>query len=251
MLLNLTAYHRPATVAEAVRLLADGRCKAAVLAGGTELVGSDAEVDAVIDLRELGLSGIDADDDKVTIGAMATLKQIASSPLVQALASGILAKAAQHSAPATIRAAATLGGTLAGRKGGEEIPTALLALEARVRIAMPGPHEVDFERFLAQRDLLLREGIITAVVIPAGAATGGLARVSRTTADQAIMCAAAVMQGKAVTIAVGGLAAQPVRWPARVERPVSDHRGSAQYRRWVAPVLVQRAVTEAMGGADA
>jgi CO/xanthine dehydrogenase FAD-binding subunit len=62
-------YHRPKTVAEALELLDRG----VPLAGGTELTPRREEVSAVIDLRELGLDYLEAQDDIFVIGAVAKL----------------------------------------------------------------------------------------------------------------------------------------------------------------------------------
>ncbi|MDB4897863.1 MAG: hypothetical protein JWN15_4125 [Firmicutes bacterium] len=259
MLLNLTEYHRPTILADAVHLLRAGAGRAAVLAGGTELVGrQDSELAAVIDLRGLGLAGLSPAATGLGIGAMTTLKELAALPAVGCLAGGILARAAQVSAPATIRAAATLGGTLAGCKGGEEIPTVLLALGARVALAEPELVEVPFATFLRDRDELLEAAIITSIIIPARAAEarGGFVRVTRTPADRAIVCAAAVVPvGGAATVAVGGVEAHPRQVDPAGEfatwEAVGDHRAGAEYRRRVAPVLVRRALAEAQAEAQA
>lgn len=253
MLLNLRAYHRPRTPAEAVGLLREGRT--ALLAGGTELLGlEDDQIEAVIDLAPLGLDYIHLDEEGLLrIGAMTTLKRLAADDTVGGLAGGILSRAIRQAAPATIRAAATLGGTLAGTKGGEEIPTVLLALGARIRLAAPDPVELPLEMLLADKPGLLAGALLTEVAIPGSAPRGGFAFVSRSPADRAIVCAAAVGD----RVAVGGVAPHPnllplheaadlARWPA-----VGDHRGSAAYRRDVAPVLVRRALAEANGEGQA
>jgi CO/xanthine dehydrogenase FAD-binding subunit len=253
LLLNLREYHRPTSTAEAVGLLRRGAGRTAVLAGGTELAGChDGAIESVVDLRHLPLAAIaTGPDGVVTVGAMVTLKQLASTPVLQSPAGSILARAAERAAPATIRAAATLGGTLASRKGGDEVPTVLLALGAAVCLeGDSGPQAFPLAEFLARREELLEGALITGVQLPhRPGARGGFALVSRTPADRAIVCAAAVVTTDESTVAVGGLAPHPrllgdiARWEV-----VSDHRGSAEYRRWVAPVLVKRALNEANGG---
>ena len=56
---NIASYYRPATVAEALRLLSEGKGRAVPLAGGTALLGAPPpEVEAVVDLRDLQLDWI-------------------------------------------------------------------------------------------------------------------------------------------------------------------------------------------------
>jgi CO/xanthine dehydrogenase FAD-binding subunit len=250
LLLNLREYHRPATIAEAVQLLHQGAGRTAALAGGTDLVGrSDASIEAVVDLRHLPLTDLTPDaNGALRIGAMVTLQHIATAPTIQSLAGRILCRAAERAAPATIRAAATLGGTLASHKGGDEVPTVLLALGAVVCLeTAAGPWELPVADFLNQREAVLEGALITAVRLPnLAGARGGFALVSRTPADRAIVCAAAVVTTDDSTVAIGGMTAHPrllgdiARWEV-----LSDHRGSSEYRRWVAPVLVRRALNEA------
>lgn len=246
MLVNLRACHRPRTPAEAVGLLREGGT--ALLAGGTELLGTDDhEIEAVIDLATLGLDFIDVKGGELRIGAMMTLNRLAETPEVAALAGGVLARAIRQAAPATVRAAATLGGTLAGSKGGEEIPTVLLALGARVTLAVPDPVKLPIELLLASKAEHLAGAIIMEVAIPWTEAGGGFAFVSRTPADRAILCAAAVGD----RVAVGGVGPFPTLVPPPFDVSdvwaVGDHRATAEYRRWVAPVLVRRALAEARG----
>jgi len=258
MLLNVTEYHRPTALSEAVALLRVPTTRAAVIAGGTELVGrSDSRLQAVVDLSKLGLAGISVSGGRITIGAMTTLKELESDPAIRTLAGGLLARAAHLSAPATIRAAATLGGTLAGQKGGIEIPTVLLALGAKVTLATPGPMTLDMAQCVERGHQILTGAILThvSIAIDAGA-RGGLARVSRSPADLSIAFAAAVLAGEQVRVALGGVSPCPrlLANPADVAGEVSawdimsDFRGSAEYRSWIAPVLARRALEDATGG---
>jgi|GEM_PF-121374 CO/xanthine dehydrogenase FAD-binding subunit len=163
MLLNLTEYYRPATMAEALALLACDPEHTLPLAGGTHLLGqrNDA-VRAVVDLSDLGLDGIavspaqeesarDGQGDGadlsprplalpgrgetqvIRLGAMVTLQTLATHPLLLEVADGIVAQAAHCSATRLIRNAATVGGTLAiGAAATADLPAALLALDARL-----------------------------------------------------------------------------------------------------------------------
>lgn len=260
MLLGVREFHRPLDVAEAVALLRRDQVTAAVLAGGTELTArTDHETEALIDLSRLGLNRTERVGDRLVVGAMTTLAALAADPTANRISGGLLAEAVRLSAPATIRAAATLGGTLAGTKGGEEIPAALLALNARVIVARPEPLEVDLADFLADRARLLQGALISHVAIPLQpGARGGFARVSRSPADRAIVCAAAVVpaDGSPARIAIGGAAAAPFLLApgAEPEQACSevtftgDFRAGAEYRSWVAPVLVRRALEIALGG---
>lgn len=264
--MDLQEYHRPKSVDEAVRLLRRGGSLAAVVAGGTELAGHDRlGAESLVDLSEAGLNTIDAEAARLRIGAMVTLRRLETDAAVRALAGGILPRAVRQGTPATIRVAATLGGTLAGTRGGDEVPTALLALGGTVTLAYAQPRskllpglesvatrEMPLAAFLANRETAVAGAVLTHVNIPIlmGTARGGLALVSPTPSARALLVAAATMTADGtLTVAIGGLAPFP-----RVVEPghqlwdvVDDHRAGAEYRRWVAPVLIRRALEEAGG----
>jgi xanthine dehydrogenase YagS FAD-binding subunit len=109
---SATAYVRPGSVEEALELLAQEG--AAVLAGGTDLAGQiDRGIRApalLVDLQSAGLGGIVADGDGITIGATATLAEVAGSSLVARYAA--VASASALAASPLLRNQGTVGGNL-------------------------------------------------------------------------------------------------------------------------------------------
>jgi xanthine dehydrogenase YagS FAD-binding subunit len=109
------AYTRPTTLAEAMKLLADGTSRP--LAGGTDLLGClrDRVLDAprVVSLSAIGaLKGIeDTPDGGLRIGALTTVAQIAESDGVRKRY-GALAEAAASVASPQLRNQGTIGGNL-------------------------------------------------------------------------------------------------------------------------------------------
>lgn len=129
-------YTAPATLKEALELLADGQCK--VLAGGMSLVPLMklrlASPDNVVDLARVpGLRGVAESGGRLTIGAMTTHHEVESSPLVRGRCP-LLAEAASHIGDIQVRNMGTLGGSIAHADPAADYPAALLALEARVRL---------------------------------------------------------------------------------------------------------------------
>ncbi len=247
------------------------------LAGGTWLVPRlrrDVDVpdpladpvDAVVDLADLGLDGIDLEgepgDGWLTLGATTTLAQIADSAICRDMAGGILAQAAQREAPVNQRNAATVAGVALGAPSQSQLLLALLALDGHAVVNAGQPRAVPLHELLAEPGQL-DGGLVTAVRLPwlAAVAGGGLARVARTPGDAPIVAAAAVVSGAGRRLAVGGVAAAPL--PVRLaagEDPeaaldaaligvdvLSDWQGSSEYRRAMALVLSRRALDEATG----
>lgn len=237
MFLKLREYHRPTALDEALALLTRPSPVTRALAGGTSLCGGvDDETEAVTDLADLGLNRIEPG----ALGAMATLQAIIDTHQVPAC----LREAARSAAPRTIRVAATLGGTLRAPDGGIGVPTALAALGAT--------HQ--------ERGPLLM-GVTFAVPV-----RSTFLQVSRTPADEPLLCAAAVLTAdEAVRIALGGVAPAPLvaasgagaSWEglegaltnqiAQAAAITDNWLASATYRQEVGLVLAQRAVAALMG----
>src|SRR3954471_17117809 len=116
-MLNITQYHRPATVREAVALLVPGR---AVIAGGTDLMVNPRYTQGVtelVDITRLDLAYIRLADGwqangRVYLGAATTMYEINNSSLLAGVASGILAHAAGTCGSPNIRNVATIGGNV-------------------------------------------------------------------------------------------------------------------------------------------
>lgn len=109
-------YHRPKTIDEAVRLLADNE-EGKVLAGGMTLLPTMKQrLASPSDLVDLGaldeLRGIQRQGDKLVIGAMTTHAEVAASADV-ADAIPALAYLAGHIGDAQVRNRGTLGGSIA------------------------------------------------------------------------------------------------------------------------------------------
>lgn len=275
MLYNLREYHRPTDIDEAIRLLRRKDVCTAILAGGIGVIGQgDPEIEAVVDLSDLGLDFIEHDGGVLRLGAMVRLQTIVEE--LSDVADGLLSDAARRMAGWHVRNAATLGGVLFSGSIHNPLSVALAALRARVRIHWQAG-EVPFWSDLANQVRLkrLQGQIMTAVTInlPEGIGTG-YEQVARTPSDSPIVCAAAVVSpsgaGEFIAhIAVGGmlhdLALVSTTIPGDnptlgVEMAMNDivrdnaaetvflsnYLGSAEYRRSVAPILARRALLTAL-----
>jgi carbon-monoxide dehydrogenase medium subunit len=129
-------YSTPATLQEALQLLAGGERK--VLAGGMSLIPLMklrlAAPEHVVDLARVpGLNAITESGGTLAIGATATHHDIESSALIRGRAP-LLAEAASHIGDTQVRNRGTIGGSIAHADPSADYPAALLALEARVRL---------------------------------------------------------------------------------------------------------------------
>ena len=164
MLRNLVEYHWAEHIDDALELLARLSVKTVPLAGGTYLLGLDDDsIEAVVDLRDVGLAYISEDTRKdIHIGAMTTLQNIVDAPLLKNYASGLLSRTALASSSSLLlRNSATLGGTLAaGIASNADILTALSVLEAQVVVRSSSKTSVDLSGGTRERPGLALSGVV-------------------------------------------------------------------------------------------
>ena len=265
MLLREVEYARPASVQEAVRLLAehDG---ARALAGGQTLINvmkaRAASPDVLVDLNKLEeLKGIDlGPDGTVTVGAMVTYSEIIES--AEARARPILGEVCAQIADVQVRNRGTIGGNVCSNDPTNHLPPLMVALGATMYITGQGgdralPAE---EFFLGVYMTAAGPGeLLTKITVPPGK-SDGFASVAIGKDGTCIVNAAASVNGGA-RVALGCVDAVPVLLNtesaeeeavreavrgANLEPP-SDVHASADYRRHLAEVVAVRAVAQAKG----
>ena len=136
-------YARPATVAEAVALLARHGGQARVLAGGTDLVvGLRHATEAprvVVDIKGLTdlPAGVSESGGVVRIGATAVMTDLCRHPLIRARFPALV-EAMSVVGSVQIRNRATLAGNVCHASPAADTAPALLVHDARLVIAGPG-----------------------------------------------------------------------------------------------------------------
>jgi CO/xanthine dehydrogenase FAD-binding subunit len=279
-MLKIRAYHCPASLDEAVVLMAEE--SRTIIAGGTDLLVNprySAGVSEVVDIRKLGLDYITVEDGWIRIGAGTTMRTVAQNPQVQALANGILARGAAVCGSPNIRNMATLAGNVASALPSADTPPSLLALNAAVVLSgTQGERVVALDQFFVGPAKSVRDReLIREMRIPLAKKNthGGFYKIGRTAEDISVVNAATalVIEGgiiKSARLVLGAVAPTPLRaihteeslvgQPAveatvqkigaivREEvRPISDQRASADYRRRMSGVAVERALRQALG----
>jgi aerobic carbon-monoxide dehydrogenase medium subunit len=271
------ALSAPTTVAEALEALADE--DAIAIGGGTSLVllmkNGLVEPGLLVSLSGIAaLSGISVDDGALRIGATTTLREIARSPDVAAVAPS-LGHAASVVGNPRVRAAATLGGALAHGDPRQDLPPVALALGGSVEIASAlGDRSVPTEEFFLgfMETACGEDELITALSIPIVAPRRShYERFNPGSEDDyptvGVAAALDVVDGivSGARIALGGVGERPLlvagvdalleghpgdealeaagELAAGIARPSDDRRGSAEYKLAMVRVMVRRAVT--------
>jgi len=263
VLLREVEYAKPASVADALGLLAadDG---ARALAGGQTLINvmkaRAASPDMLVDLNGLDeLKGIElAGDGTLTIGAMTTYTELIES--AEAKARPILGEVAATIADVQVRNRGTVGGNVCANDPTNHLPPLMTAIGARFTIAGGGgEREVSAEEFFVgvyMTAVGLGE-LLTRITIPAGK-HDGFAAVTLGV-DGTCICNAAASVNGGVRVALGCVDAVPVLLqPASADEdavreavraanidPPSDVHASAEYRTHLAEVLAVRAAKQA------
>ncbi len=263
---ELTEYHRPPTLDEAMKLLRRTSVKTAPLAGGTSLVPEAArDVQAVVDLGALNLayvktSAVSAERlGGLEIGATTKLQTIVDHEDARAYADGVLVKAILDSAARNTREAASLAGSIVSAHGNSPLVTVMLALEARLTVRRTREEEVALAYWTPQpRSLVLK---VTLPALPANI-HAAYEKVARTPADQPIVCVAARatiedQQLREVRLALGGVDEKPIvmtqasgsieelaQLAAAAIHPRDDYFATAAYRREMIGVLVRRVLSK-------
>jgi carbon-monoxide dehydrogenase medium subunit len=274
----------PTSAAEAGRMLIDSGEGSRLYAGGTALMlAMRQRVISPSHIVFLGgvpsLRGIELQKDgSLRIGALVTHSELAASAVV-ATRYPMLAAMARRVANPQIRNQGTLGGNLSYADPASDPPGCLIALGASVRVAgRDGLRDIPLDEFYTDYyETALQVGdVVTEIHVPPMAADerGAYTRLLRTSADHRPIVNVAVVvrrQGKlchAARIVVGASVAVPTRLTAveqflqgkRISeellaetavlidesvQPISDFRGSAEYRREVIRAGVRRAIAAA------
>jgi CO/xanthine dehydrogenase FAD-binding subunit len=249
----ITAYHRPATLEEALSLLSQ---PAMIPLGGGTLVNTPAFdkslAVSLLDLQALGLDRITASGKDLQVGATVTLEQLLQSGQIQAA----LGQALHQEAPLNVRNLATVAGTLVAADGRSPFATVMLALDSRLTLETQGSTQISgLGDVLPLRPEILKGKLITRISLPLNVELA-YESVARTPADKPILSAAlARWPGGRLRLAMGGFGTEPILGMDATDptglQPAARHacQGSAdawaseQYRMDVAAILARRCLT--------
>ena len=280
----------PANVDECLRALKGRSSEVKVLAGGTDLIAQlkvgMIKVATVVDLsgvRELRVLEGDAQRG-FRIGAAVTARTLELDARLRASLSS-LSESGALVGSIQIRNLATLGGNVCNAAPSADMAPPLMALDAEAVIVGPnGRRKVAMASFfegVRKTVLAPDELLLEFTVPPTGPRSGGayLRHTPRRELDIAVVgvaaqisltdgvCRKARIALAAVaptpvraTVAEQALEGQPLTSPAiaraaelavEAARPISDQRGSAEFRRHLVRVLTRRSLTIALERATA
>lgn len=277
-------YHAPESLEEAYRLLARFGTRAKVLAGGTDLMVKMKHdllaPEALISVKNIDrMKKIENIEGRgLVIGSRTTHNDLSNSPLLQKKYLSVC-EAAHHMANNQVRNVGTIGGNIVNAVPSADLPPILIALGASVVLeGTSGARAVPLEHFFTGpgQSVIKNDEILTEIVIPDQGTTGSTyikLGLRRSGALAVVGVAAAVTVEGAVIkdarIVLGAVAPTPIR-AINAEslligkeitgdllemaavcasgecKPISDIRGSEEYRRDMVRVYTGRALLKAI-----
>lgn len=261
-------YIRPASLEEAYQLCQKRRN---VVVGGMMWLKMERMTkQAIVDLGGLGLDQIEETDEEFRIGSMATLRMLETHPGLNQAFDGIFQECTRHIVGVQFRNGATVGGSVYGRFGFSDILTCLMALDTYVELYQGGvmPLAEFSEKPLSgrERDILVR------VIIKKDGRKAAYRTIRRSKTDFPLIacCAAETEDGWQISVGARPQRAKAVyikkeavpelekeagkgrtelsgtreeilaAWAAAQFTYGSNLRGSADYRAYLAEVLIRR-----------
>ncbi|MER2600044.1 MAG: FAD binding domain-containing protein [Caldilineales bacterium] len=280
-------YYQPATLAEALALLEQHREQARVIAGGTDLLielerGVRSQHILVDITRIPALNRIEQAGDEITLGPLVTHNDVVASRLLVTHAFPLVQACWEVGAP-QIRNRATVAGNLVTASPANDTIAPLWALDGAVTLssAARGARRLPFADFFlgVRRTALQPDEMVSAVHLRAlpDSARGLYIKLGlRRTQAISLISLAVVLDFDGATvrrarITLGSVAPTIVRAEAaetsligqtlneatirsagrlalEAARPIDDVRASADYRRAMVEVLVQRALRQISNG---
>jgi len=275
----------PRSIEDCLKLLAERGPEAKLVAGGTDLLpqmknglikpAAVIDLSGVADLRVLRRE----DGAGLRVGASVAAREIELDPYTRS-AYPALAESGALVGSVQIRNLATVGGNLCNAAPSADMAPPLMALEAEAIIAGPrGRRRVPMADFFTgvRRTVLAPDELLVELIVPApGPHSGGqyLRHTPRRELDIAVVGVASqvtLSDGvcRKARIALAAVAPTPIRATAaeralegqpltaqqiaraaqlavEAARPISDQRGSADFRRHLVGVLTRRTLTTAL-----
>jgi aerobic carbon-monoxide dehydrogenase medium subunit len=278
-------YHRPSSLEEALEMLA-ANPEAKVLAGGQSLIPlmklRFAAPAHLVDINRVsGLDGLQEADGRLRIGALTRHATLEHSDLLKSRYP-VMAQAAPMISDPIVRNLGTIGGSLAHADPAGDWGSVMLAMGATVVVRSPnGERELPIGEFLQDTftTALEPDEILTEVRVPEPGprSSGAYLKMERKVGDFATVAVAVAISLSNGSIGSAGIAltavgpknieatdaesslsgvepseeafAEAGRLAAAAADPVSDVRGSADYKRHIVEVFVRRGLAKALESA--
>ncbi len=243
----IVEYHRPSTIAQALELLSRSNPTTYPLGGGSVISRKKDEDFAVVDLQSLKLDAIQPQAGQLTIGASARIQDLTENEHSPAW----LKNVCRREMGRNLRQMGTIAGFLMCANGRSSLAITLLAADVQA-IVLPANSPLSFQQILTVRENVRQPWLISQVVLDTNCAVK-FEFVARSPADLPVLgIATAKWPSGRTRVVVGGFGPAPqLAYDGNAEVDISravesllqdsdDEWASAEYRRSVAPAVVNR-----------
>ena len=257
-MLKIKNYVKVNSLAEAYEL--NQKKTARILGGMVWMKMGNRAISTAIDLSGLGLDAISENDDEFVIGCMTPLHDLETNEALNTYTHGAMKESVHNIVGVQFRNLATVGGSLFGRYGFSDVLTMFMALDAYVELYHGGI--VSIQEFATMRptpDVLVR------VIIKKSPLRVVYMSQRNTKTDFPVLTCAVSQIETTYTCTIGARPLKAVTFKDEnhfLDSSLSDEsiqafandiakklvlgsnlRGSADYRRRIAKVLMKRALT--------
>ena len=259
-MLTIQNYVKAKSLEEAYTL---NQARNARIAGGMMWMRlGNARVKTIIDLSDLGLDEIEETDHVFRIGAMCTLRQLELHEGLRDMYGDSIAECVRHIVGVQFRNQATVGGSIYGRYGFSDVLTCFLALDTFVELYNGGT--IRLSEFIKRKK---DKDILVSIIVRKSKRKLRYESIRRTRTDFPVLACAVVtglVHGKECWYFSVGARPQKAallekEWSITKDCPEEElrkyareaadsfsygsiMRGSAEYRRHLAEVLIYRAM---------
>lgn len=277
-------YHKPESIDGALSILTEWGDDARVIAGGHSLIPVMkqrlTDISHLVDLGGISeLKGISIDQDTVTVGAMTTQHELITNEELSKSVP-LIREASLQIADPQVRYLGTIGGNVANGDPANDMPGLMQTLDASYELTGPdGVRNVKAREFYEAAYFTAREDeeILTSISFPVP--NGGYAyeKQKRKIGDYATAAAGVLINidnniCSSVSIALTNLSDTPVYCEKAVDNlvgkelnedtiktavhdcveasdPVADTRGPVEFKKYVAGIIVKKALNSAIARA--
>jgi CO/xanthine dehydrogenase FAD-binding subunit len=236
-----------------------------ILGGMMWLKMGSQSIQTAIDLSGLGLDKIEQTDDAFEIGSMVTLHDMECNDDLNQYFNGVIAKSIKHIVGVQFRNCATIGGSIFARYGFSDVLTCFLALDTYVELYKGGV--VPLSEFV---DMPANQDILVKIIVKKNTRKVSYLTHRRTATDFPVITCAVAQVEKQWQVVLGArpsrakllidveniLSQNPIQeqitnFISYMEGKIefaSNMRGSEEYRRHLAGVLIKRGIKEIVEG---
>lgn len=259
-MIEIKDYCRPKSVEEAYDKLVNVE-GAEVIGSGAFMRLSSRKINLAIDLQDTGLNYVKLEDGEIKIGSATPLGSVEKNEIIKEVFDGKLIEVFKAIWSVQLRNIATIGGTIFPKLGFSDLITALLALNTDVVLFNSG--RMPLEVFLEEK---IRKDILTEIIIKKENRKLSFQYMRNSFYDFSILnVAASVDENEDFRIAIGArpgiakLTKKAMEYMKnnkdidKVSEMAADEveygsniKGSKEYRKMIAPVMVRRALEEVL-----